>query len=454
LVAFSVPTKSPAVARTGAADDKPRFDVSDISYLWPVPKTQADVDALISADTTDPATTAALWDETVFKQMLAIVTSDAAAIQHPNGVTRKIALRPEFSDRKTWKVVAFRADPSAPGGNQTIVDKFGSTPQLRLILQPVTVESGVVKIHDFTAHLVYSYFTLKEAPKDGFIPPANPDIVKFRAILDDLAALKAQLKHNGIDTQGMPLGVHPGLNGNAGGAGFAADVQAFLTRQVNVRNLSAMAFMGLAPTPEPWIFVAARNLGNGIFVPAPVPAIGFKSAQMFDQSDRAPVVVPNPTPSNRNPITNFVGPPVADHRGVATLALFAGNFQPDAPATVSVSGPPIPDPDGLTNKDIADLIANPEKSHFFSNDCFSCHSESTRRKILALPVGAIAYKRPNGVSGVDPKVLPSQLWNVRNFGWFPDVLNAGITTPTVTQRTANETADCVQFINKVYFSNP
>src|SRR5436190_1162699 len=114
-----------------AADEKPRFDVSDISYLWPVPQTQADVDALISADTADAATKVALWDETAFKQMLEFVTSDEAAIKHPDGATRRIGLLPEFRDRKTWKVVAFRADPSAPGGHPSMVDKFGSKPQLR-----------------------------------------------------------------------------------------------------------------------------------------------------------------------------------------------------------------------------------------------------------------------------------------------------------------------------------
>ena len=193
------------------------------------------------------------------------------------------------------------------------------------------------------------------------------------------------------------------------------------------------------------------NRGDGTFVPITAPALGFKPAQMFDRSDGPPVVVPQPQPSNRNPITNFVGTPTADLRGVATMALFEDKVQLDAVAVVNASG--TLDADGLTNKEIADLIANPEKSHFFSNDCFSCRSESTRRTILNLPVSAKAYKRPNGVSDVEPKALPSRLWNVRNFGWFPDFLNAGATCPTVSQRAANETADCVQFINRIYFKH-
>ena len=57
------------------------------------------------------------------------------------------------------------------------------------------------------------------------------------------------------------------------------------------------------------------------------------------------------------------------------MALFEDKVQLDAVAVVNASG--TLDADGLTNKEIADLIANQEKSHFFSNYCFSCRSEST-----------------------------------------------------------------------------
>jgi len=40
-------------------------------------------------------------------------------------------------------------------------------------------------------------------------------------------------------------------------------------------------------------------------------------------------------------------------------------------------------------------------------------------------------------------------WNVRNFGWFPP-FGGGPTVPSVTQRTANETAEGVQFIERNY----
>ena len=396
IVAYSSTALEPSVC----ADERPRFDVSDVSYLWPVPKTQADVDALISADTSDDAAKVALWDETAFNRMLDIVTSNDAAITHPSGKSRRIALLPEFRDRKTWKVVAFRADPSAPGGHPAIVEKFGSSPQLRLILQPVTVEGGKVKVHDFTAHLVYSYSTPKGVNIFGVFAPQNPDMVKFRAILDDLANLKAKLKARGIDTQGVPLGVHPGLRDNAGGADFASDIRMILLRQVNTNNFFAMSFMGLADsTPEPWVFVAAEKQPDGTFGPAKIPAIEFKSAQMFDRSTAIRLL--SRRLSRRTEIQSriFSSPSPLGITASPLQALFGDNVDINAIARINSSGTASLDPNGLKNKDIPDLIANPEMTHFFSNDCFSCHSESTRRSILNLPHSpAVAYVRRDGVS--------------------------------------------------------
>jgi hypothetical protein len=47
-------------------------------------------------------------------------------------------------------------------------------------------------------------------------------------------------------------------------------------------------------------------------------------------------------------------------------------------------------------------------------------------------------------------VLPKDDWNVRNFGWFQPsaFIGGGPTVATVTQRTANETADVVEFIER------
>ncbi len=93
----------------------------------------------------------------------------------------------------------------------------------------------------------------------------------------------------------------------------------------------------------------------------------------------------------------------------------------------------------LVNGDIADWVANPERSHFFNTDCVSCHSETTRRQILSIPPSEVAFQ--SAAASVDPALLPADRWNVRNFGWFRQ-------QATITQRTANETAEVVAFINQ------
>lgn len=46
---------------------------------------------------------------------------------------------------------------------------------------------------------------------------------------------------------------------------------------------------------------------------------------------------------------------------------------------------------------------------------------------------------------IDPDVLPIQLWNVRNFGWFPSFLNEGVFA-TATRRTAKETEEVLDAV--------
>ena len=244
------------------ADEKPRFDVSDVSYLWPVPNTQADVDALISADIADAASKVALWDEAAFKRMLEIVTSDDARNQAPersgaggspccqsSAIERTgrslLSARPERPRRPPVDRRQIRFHAAASTDRPACDSRGGQSQGARL-----HGASGLFLLHAEGGH------------QARFLPAANPDEAKFRSILDDLAALKAKLKAKGIDTQGVPLGVHPGLKNIAGGADFANDVRALLTRHVNVKNLFAMAFMGLPDaSPEPWIFVAADKLG-------------------------------------------------------------------------------------------------------------------------------------------------------------------------------------------------
>jgi hypothetical protein len=418
----------PSLSASQAPSVQPRFDVNDVSFLWPPPTTKEDVDALVAGDTkTDDGSP--LWPTAAFQAVLQRVKETAVA--NLGGGASKIrfddGVEDAFKKAATWKVVGFRVDPSAPGGHPDLVKQFGAMPQLRLILQPVTIDAGRIRVHDFAAHLVFGYFTGPAAL------PFTPDRDKFREIVADLAALKAASTR---PTEGR-LGVHPALKTRD--AGFASQVKAFLARHTSPSRsrLFAISFMGVE-VPEPWIFLAMRVAADGTIVEAPQRTLGGKPAQMlaFLNTPRAQPV----------PVTTNVDP--AAGKGVSTGVLFANDVLGtlDAPALPGLARP--------LHRDIPDLVANPQRAHFFNTDCVSCHTESTRRDLLQIPEGdkAFRFAVAAGVSSVDPNVLPKSAWNVRNFGWFQRG-SSGPTLATVTMRAANEAAESVDLINRDYLAS-
>jgi mono/diheme cytochrome c family protein len=149
-------------------------------------------------------------------------------------------------------------------------------------------------------------------------------------------------------------------------------------------------------------------------------------------------VIPTPAPNNLNPITckNAALPagasalPIAERKGLATAALFdLGQNKQTDPKTVA-----------KINQTV-DLIADPTRSHFFNTDCVSCHTDTRR---------ALDLLNNRSIAGVDPAVLPTGKWDVRNFGWFPSKPNVA----TATRRAASETQAVVNFINSKGLAKP
>jgi hypothetical protein len=110
---------------------------------------------------------------------------------------------------------------------------------------------------------------------------------------------------------------------------------------------------------------------------------------------------------------------------------------------------PIPDPpETVATRERAHEIEDPDHVHLLNMDCVSCHTSTQR--IIGLQVkdtpqrfraadGITAYARNSFVTSRGQ--LQNSLWNLRNFGYVDDF-------PTVSQRTVNETAAIVAFINK------
>ena len=196
-----------------------------------------------------------------------------------------------------------------------------------------------------------------------------------------------------------------------------------------------MDFTALSNQQDPQHFKPVASL--------PPEMIGFNNSGL--------TVSPAPKNTNRNPITNQPIDPMAK-RGVSTAALFtvpAPDLTAQATTAVNADSSLVAD-QTLRNADIADYVANPVNCHFFNTDCVSCHTETRRRMRLGLPLSKTAYLKDGAPPQIAGDVLPKDDWNVRNFGWFPPsvFIGGGPTVATATQRTANETADVVEFIER------
>ncbi|MFT5548122.1 MAG: hypothetical protein ACI9CO_000034 [Candidatus Azotimanducaceae bacterium] len=417
-----------------------RLDVNDVSILFPLPKSQSDLSRLIAIKDIASINGDPVFPKTDFRQIIDLAQSPASKIK-----TRQIGLPDSIQKFSSWRIAGIRFDSSAPGSSADIRAQFGTRPQIRLVVQPVTEQHDVITVHDFALHIIYDFI----APSSSNKPSA--DTTAVTAIVSDLLRLKKMAKEGGVDTDGV-LSIHPGLAAPHMTTALSREFASFLSSHLTVSRFNSAAIMGLDNgRREPWIFLSMfrRRPVSQLFMALPSPGLDQtatgQTAQMISFLDD-PNVLPLPSTTNRKAAPS--GKSNAELLlGVSTAVLFNPNVSLDVPAIIGAdtAGRPIQDA-LLTNRDIADWIAHPEKSHFFNTDCVSCHSETTRRAQLDITPGAMAFRPAAGVSGLDPSLIPTDRWNVRNFGWFGS-------NETITQRTANETAEVVDFINRTMFAH-
>ena len=443
----------PAPARTGGPQPPQTaapapLSADDVSWLFPAPTRAEDFGKLIAVreltapNPQDPTKRDPVWPAAVFQQFIAIANSAAAQVA---GTQARIGLPAEAQSMDAWFIAGIRIDAGAPGLSDDIRAQFGQSPEIRLIIQPVTRNpDGTPQVHDIAGHLIFD-FTLPQAlpaAQAGCLPTGRPvpDLKALKGLVTELAAIRTQLKDgklgaDKVTTSNVPLGVHPGLADATTADQFRQRIKTFLEAHISGQRLDAMAIAGLpAGSPAPWIFLSMTNvhpgvvpsLPNGGVFPVPGPTLdGHQLAQLLMPKGTSPRVAPQPHTNNLNPITcknaavSAASLPVAQRAGVATA---------DVLGIQGVSN------DKIVH--ILDTVADPNRSHFFNTDCISCHTE-TRAAMELLGV--------NTIPGVDTAVLPDSPWDVRNFGWSPG--GSGSAHATVTRRTAAETAAVVTFIN-------
>ncbi|GAA5124956.1 hypothetical protein GCM10023212_25700 [Luteolibacter yonseiensis] len=404
-----------------------------------------------------PCSDGNIWPDDLFKQV--IETAGAREVEAMvNGTSRKFAItfEEELTKVHTWKIAGIRINPASAGTSPQVLEKIGQIPGIRLIAQPVTVKDGRVVVHDYAAHVVFNF--LKPDARGKIQPPFQADDAALDAIVADLKEIR-DLVSAGAATRGVPLDVHPGFVKKI--PGFQSRLQAFLMKHLNRRRFQVVSFMGIKP-PEPWIFFSVARAPDTAFGPRAVG--GF--APPLQEGGAAPVLA-----------QMFIALPGADHKvvpapsadpatgfGISTALLFEKGIEAKLGHPLFAQGSAGPFSEARI-RDVPDIIANPRFQNTITTDCVSCHTDFSRKVELGIddPSGRFAFKRPDGISGVNDKLLPGRSgksppglpsWNVRNFGWFPDFFDGGKTLPTISRRAANEAAESAEFINKWIASRP
>lgn len=418
------------------------LDLNDVSILFPAPETPGDVQTNILTLTDFDADR--VLPEPMFREVMALITGpstitirqgedlvevpvDAGAIP---GTSRRIRF-PGENRRADWALAGLRIDPGAPGLTKDVFDVFGKSPQIRLTLQPINEQNGRVSITDGSLHLVYAFHDTKDltaacnlhnrADMDGF-SDAVADVVKIKQML------KAD---HGIETDGRDLGVHPAFDDEDSAAALRASLREFLNDHLTTDRLFAVSAAGIPlPAPEPWVFVAMQqNPLSGRIEAVPSPAIiqpgpAANFAQMISFID-TPKIQPKPATSNNLPIGCSFNQP-----GQVPVQI----------AGAGVSTATVFDEGDRAITDIAAVISDPTKSHFFNTDCVSCHTETRKEIDMARSTAGLI----GASSRIDPDVIPDGQWNVRAFGWFPGFPpRAAGAHETVTRRAATETLEVV-----------
>lgn len=383
---------------------KKLFDVNDLSILFP----------LSSAIKVSESN---IWSQSNFQE----VTAAAKSLGLKNDSSTK-----SLESMDSWRVVSMRFDPCAPGlaaieNGQAA--KFGIKDclvEMRLIAQPVSGSNTT----DNAAHLVFDLGA--PIPFDKLAGEAKREGSLLNEMLTDLGDIR-DLSGN---TAGKPLGVHPGLKANpkktdpniGGGKTLENLVKAFITKGVEKAAGRRIAFMGLKNAgAEPWTFFAGSVQGGTWKQSPQLPVHGQSSQDLDFISGNGPV---NPATTNG---------------GVSTSAL----FKIEKPSQSDIEA--------------AFKVENVSMANFFTADCVSCHTSSSRILNVEVfanpgdaqgkPVGERAgdlkgwTEPPANITGYIEKALQQDdTWNVRNFGYFG-------AKPTVSGRALTETVEIVDWLN-------
>lgn len=202
---------------------------NEVSVLFPLPSSSADVAAQLAPDTAGaggPLVPRALYDRSA-----PLLT----------------ALTPEETHARL-RVVSMRVDPCP----QRLTDR-ACAPELRLVFQPISGDGASTTTEDAALHAVYG------------VPSAA-----LASLLAELRALGDAEPELAYD---LPLQIHPVMLRQGLQGGYAAGLRALIVRHAGEGSLQRLTFMQLSGRANVWIFGGFDRTEGGSFVPTRIAGL-------------------------------------------------------------------------------------------------------------------------------------------------------------------------------------
>lgn len=320
-----------------------------------------------------------------------------------NQIPQLLAFASNHDTYSALHAVGIRIDPCFTEGQGPVKCQT----QIRLIWQILSNASARTSTFDASLH---SFYQLNES--------------EFKSLITDIKKLKSE---QGIaNDEQEPLGVNPIIKSQGLKGEYYTKLIKIIYSYIGERNFSRVTFMQLSMTGNVWIF-GGFNSKDGELEAIMIPRVSSITQNFRNSASPMPIwfvggISPEPTqPENLNIITR-------DSRKLAP--------QDESAIIEAVKS--------------AFKFENPKLHNPGTVDCVSCHT--------AQPVKTWAMRQYPWLQldKINRDVIYSSKLNIRNmspmqnhtnvlraFGYFMD-------QPFVAQRTINETAEVVNYLNSTY----
>lgn len=320
-----------------------------------------------------------------------------------NKIPQLLAFAPNDDIYSALHAVGIRIDPCFTEGSGPVKCQA----QIRLVWQPLSNADTETSTFDASLHTFYQLTD-----------------TEFKSLISELKKLKS--KHGLSSADQEPLGINPIIKNQGLKGEYYAALIKIIYRYIGESNFSRVTFMQLTMTGNVWIF-GGFDIENGELKPILIPRVNSVTQVFRNGAAPRPIwfiggIVPEPKdPENLNILTH-------DSRKLAP--------QDESAIIEAVKS--------------AFKFENPKLHNPGTVDCVSCHVAQpakmwAMRQYPWLQLDRVSkdiiYNSKMNIRNMSPMQIHTNI--VRAFGYFMDM-------PFVAQRTINESAEVINYINLAY----